>query len=133
MKVGARVNLDKVGAFASAACAVHCLLSGVALGLLSVVGLGFIGSVTTDIVFMVVTLSVAGLAIFSGLRKHHSLLPAGIFAVGLLAIVLSHFILKSPGDTRPESPLVTTLSVLGGLCLVTFHVVNLRLGRTCKH
>ena len=40
-----RINLDKLGACASAICAVHCLLTGIALGLLSVAGLGFMGSI----------------------------------------------------------------------------------------
>jgi len=44
MRVVGRLNLDRIGAIASTICAVHCLLTGVAFGLLSVFGLGFIGS-----------------------------------------------------------------------------------------
>ncbi|MBI3722145.1 MAG: MerC domain-containing protein, partial [Fimbriimonas ginsengisoli] len=65
-----RLNLDKVGACASAVCAVHCLLTGLALGLLSVVGFGFLGSLTADIAFLGVALSVGLLAVFHGIRRH---------------------------------------------------------------
>src|SRR5471030_1074854 len=88
-----RVNLDKVGAVASTLCAIHCLLTGVALGVLSVLGLGFIGSTTADIIFLSVTLSVASIAIFTGIRRHKSLVPAAFFAGGVVAIVISHFVL----------------------------------------
>ena len=131
--MSSRVNLDKVGAFASAACAVHCLLSGLALGLLSVLGMGFIGSTTTDIVFLTVTLSVASIAIFTGIRRHKSLKPAMIFAGGVAAIIVSHFVLDHDSKDLPTRILTTTLAVAGGILLVTFHVVNLRLQRQCKH
>ena len=133
MKVGARVNLDKVGAFASTACAIHCLLTGVALGLLSVLGLGFIGSKTTDIVFLTVTLSIASIAIFTGIRKHRSLVPAAFFIAGVISIVLSHFVLDHDSKDLPTRIATTTFAVLGGVFLVTFHVINLRMQKHCKH
>ena len=127
-----RINLDKVGAFASAACAVHCLVTGIALGVLSVLGLGFIGSTTTDIAFLTITLSVASIAIFTGYRRHRSMIPASIFMLGVTAILLSHFAFGKIGESH-EPILVTLLSVGGGCCLVAFHVVNLRLGQACMH
>ena len=127
------LTLDKVGAFASAACAVHCLLSGVALGVLSILGLGFIGSTTTDIVFMTVTLSIASLAIISGFRKHKSWTPAVIFFAGVVSILMSHLVLDHESKTMIMRGVTTLLAVSGGLLLVSFHVVNLRLQRSCQH
>ncbi len=118
-----RLDLDRVGACASAICAVHCLLSGVALSLLSVLGLGFIASGPSEIAFIGVTLVVGSTAVFIGHRKHRSLLPAVIYLVGLLAILGSHTLLNH------DTPIGTTASVLGGLCFVTFHLVNQRLIR----
>ena len=129
--------MDKVGAFASAVCAVHCLLTGVALGLLSVVGLGFIGSLATDIVFLVLVLSVGSFAIIHGIKKHHSAVPALIFVAGLLMFLIGHFAFGHShvhAAAEPWSPIrVTqvTLSVVGGLCLAMFHVVNLRMQKNC--
>ena len=127
MMIRGRFNVDKLGACASGICAVHCLLTGIAFGVLSVMGLKWFGSVTTDIVFLSVTLSIASIAIFSGYRRHASLLPAVLFALGVCAIVISHFVLKHDSGPSGEGMLTTVLSVGGGCCLVAFHLVNMRL------
>lgn len=126
--------MDKIGAFASAVCAVHCLLTGVALGLLSVAGLGFVGSLATDVVFLGVALTVGTTAIVHGRRKHHSIVPALIFAAGLSMFLLGHFAFGHSHAVGPWSwqrVAQVTLSVAGGLCIVLFHVVNLRLQKSC--
>ena len=133
MKVTSKLNLDKLGAYASAACAVHCLLSGLALGLMSVVGLGFIGSSTTDHVFLIVTLSIASLAIVSGYRKHRSWVPAILFGAGAFSITLSHLVLDGDSKNTAMRIVTTLLAVSGGLLLVVFHIVNRRLQMTCQH
>ena len=129
-----RFSVDKLGALASAVCAVHCLLTGVALGLFSVAGLGFVGSVVADAVFLLIAIAVGGTAIVHGARKHHSVVPALIFVVGLAMFVMGHFAF---GHTHGESAWSwqraahVALSVGGGLCIVLFHVVNLRLQKSC--
>jgi hypothetical protein len=131
-----QVNLDKVGAYASAICAVHCLLTGVALGLLSIIGLGFIGSVPAEIGFISVAVLVGSWAIVHGIRKHHSLIPALIFVMGLTFIALSHFAFPHHHSVNEPPTLGHTFStifaVLGGLSLVSFHLVNLRLQKGCE-
>lgn len=132
-----RINYDKVGAVASAVCAVHCLLTGIALGLLSVAGLGFVGSLWTDIVFLVLVLSVGATAIIHGVRKHHSVVPAMIFVGGLLMFLIGHFAFghsHAAAAAEPWGPVriaQVTLSVAGGLCIVLFHVVNIRMQKKC--
>jgi hypothetical protein len=118
-------SLDKVGAWASALCAVHCALTGVALGLLSVVGLGFLGSHVAEGVFISVAVVLGTVAIVHGLRKHGSIVPALIFVLGLGFITVSHFAFHHHG------PMGTLFSVLGGLSLVAFHIVNLRMHSGC--
>ena len=131
------INYDKVGAVASAVCAVHCLLTGVALGLLSVAGIGFVGSLWTDVVFLVLVLSVGATAVVHGMRKHHSVAPALIFLAGLLMFLIGHFALghshAAAADEAwgPIRIAQVTLSVAGGLCIVLFHVVNLRMQKKC--
>jgi membrane-bound ClpP family serine protease len=125
-----KVDLDKVGACASAACAVHCLLTGVAMSLLSVLGLGFFGSIWTDLAFLMIASVVGFMAIRQGYRHHLSYWPGAIFVLGMAAMVVSHFALgheHGHGATHnPHSLEVasTAIAVSGGLMLVTFHVVN---------
>jgi hypothetical protein len=133
MKTQTRVEVDRIGAYASAICAVHCLVTGVALGLLSFAGLGFLGSVAADVAFLSVAVLIATVAIVHGIRKHHSYKPALIFVAGLLSVILGHFVFRHdhPGGTEGPAIWSTVFSVVGGLCFVLFHVVNLRLQRAC--
>ena len=117
----ARVDLDKVGATASTVCAVHCFITGVAFGLLPLIGLGFFRSVWTDAAFIGIAITVGFFAVRQGIRRHGRLTPAIVFVTGLLSIVLGHFVLGH------ESVLGTVLSVGGGLALVSFHFMNRRM------
>lgn len=129
----AKVNLDKVGAVASAICAVHCALTGLALSLLSVVGLGFLGSTASEVGFIGFALVVGLWAIVHGLRKHHSPIPAAVFVLGLGCLSLSHFAFPhTHGSTSHPASLGSTIfAVLGGLSLVSFHALNLRYQKAC--
>lgn len=119
--------LDRVGAFASAICAVHCLLTGIAIGLLSVAGLGFLGNPIADIVFFGLALGLGSLAVWQGFRKHRSFLPMALYVGGLLSVLVAHFVLGH--DHRDIHS--TVLAVTGGLMLVAFHIVNMSLHHRC--
>lgn len=123
--------LDRVGACASAICAVHCVLTGVALGLLSSLGLGFFGHLWVDIAFVLVAVVVGGVALWHGTRRHGSAIPALFYVAGLLCVALAHFEDFSHGlpvHAEHRHGIVTTvMSVIGGLCFVMFHILNLRL------
>lgn len=129
MKVGQSLNLDRLGAFASAVCAVHCLITGVALGLLSVVGLGFLGSPQAEAGFFFTTLTIGTVALIHGRRRHHSMIPAIIFVTGLACLLISHFVFGHEGHGNRLGP--TILNVMGGLSLVLFHCTNQRMQHGC--
>ena len=141
-----RFDVDKWGAFASGLCAVHCLLVGVAFGLLPVIGLGFIATHEAEFAFFSAAILFGIWAIASGRRKHGSWLPAKVFATGLVLVAVSHFVIGHPdlhghglhsavGLQLPESfgAVGTVMAVCGGLTLVAFHFVNHRLANkaTC--
>lgn len=131
MRNDARWNWDRVGTYASAICAVHCLLTGVALGLLSVMGLGFLGSPITEAAFFIVAVVVGVAALVHGRRKHHSVLPALIFVSGMASLLISHFVFGHGHEGGHSSPGGTFFAVLGGASLVIFHVVNRTLQHRC--
>jgi hypothetical protein len=122
---------DRVGTIASAICAVHCFITGIALGLLSYVGLGFFGSLTADLIFLGSAIAIAVIAIRHGISKHHSYVPSLIFVFGLVLVSVGHFGFKHSHDGQGPSPLASLFSVLGGVCFVLFHVVNFLLQRKC--
>jgi hypothetical protein len=120
-----RINMDRVGAIASAACAVHCVLTGLALGLMSVTGLGLIGSPIVEAAFFLTAVLVGTWALVHGVRKHHSYRPALVFILGMGSLLVSHFILGH------DSLAGSLTSAFGGVCLVTFHILNQRMGHSC--
>lgn len=121
------LNLDKIGACASTLCAIHCLLTGAAMGLLAVLGLGFLGNPWVEISFFSVALLVGGLAVFHGKKRHHSWIPALVFLAGIACIVLSHLVGHDHDAGAHGTPLGTTLAVAGGLLIAAFHFVNRRM------
>ncbi|RYG26755.1 MerC domain-containing protein [bacterium] len=132
MTRGSRINLDRIGAMASTICAVHCLITGIALGLLSVLGLGFLGSETAEYTFLAVTVTIGVLAVWHGRKKHHSTLPAVFFVLGLGCWLVSHFVFGHGHGAGERSNLGgTAFAVLGGLLIVAFHVLNQRLAHRC--
>jgi hypothetical protein len=128
------LNFDRIGTIASAICAVHCVITGLAFGLLSVAGLEFLGSIQAEIAFISVALAVGGVAIWHGVKRHHSYRPALLFASGVGLIVLKHFIWKEhvheAGFHLEDIP-STLVSVAAGACLIGFHIWNMRLQHRC--
>lgn len=122
----ARWNVDRIGAYASAICAVHCVLTGVALGLLSVLGLDFIGSPVTEAMFFLTAVVVGSWALIHGMRKHRSAVPGSVFVIGMGCLLVSHFAF---GHGTAGG---TIFSVLGGLSLLAFHWLNRRLSHGCN-
>jgi len=131
---------DRVGALAGLACAVHCVLVSVAIGAISVVGIELLHSRWTDWAFVGVSLLVGIFAAWAGHRRHGSWLPATLFVFGVLLIVIGHY---GFGDLHwgaaiqwldnPWLGVERVLTVLGGLTLVAYHLVNSRLpGRTTE-
>lgn len=116
----------KVGAWAGAICAVHCVLTAVGLGLLSVAGFGFLGSPIVEASFVGVLLVTGIWALLHGLRRHHSWIPACVFIFGLALIAASHFAVEA-GGTRTQGSVSVVLAVAGGLCIAAFQFVNLRI------
>ena len=115
---------DKVGAFASTVCAVHCVLTGLALGLLSVAGLGFVASPAAEAAFFGFAFVLGVAALIHGRRKHHSRVPAAVFALGMVLLTSAHTVFE-------ETAAHHWVSAAGGIALVAFHVLNARLGHRC--
>jgi hypothetical protein len=126
LTVATKTNWDRLGTWASAICAVHCVLTGFAVGLLSVVGLSFVGSPLAEAIFIFAAVLLGSIAVYHGHRKHHSLLPAVIFVLGLGFIVVAHLAFEH------HDPGSTLFSVLGGSSLIAFHYTNMRLQRGCS-
>jgi hypothetical protein len=130
--------MAKVGACASAICAVHCVLTGAAFGLLSVAGLAFLREHWVELTFLGTTGLIGIWALRHGMRRHGSWIPSAFFIVGVGMVVAKHFVVghESAGFWALFLP------ILGSLSLVLFFVTNARLphkncgcfrGTQCQH
>lgn len=116
-------RLEKIGACASAICAVHCVLTGAAVGILSVAGLSFLTEPWIEEVFLGTTALLGLWAMWHGWKRHGSWLPSLFFVFGLGLAVVKHFAIgheNAPGWAF-------WLSLGGAASLVTFFVLNARL------
>lgn len=116
-------RMDRIGACASAICAVHCVLTGAAFGLLSVAGLAFLREPWVEAIFFVSTVLIGGWALRHGLRRHGSWLPSAFFIAGLGLIVAKHLLL---GEAETGFWAVV-FAVASSLCLIAFFLTNARL------
>jgi hypothetical protein len=119
-------RLDRFGAAASLACAVHCAAMPMLVGLLPIVGLSFLASEQAE-------WSLVGLSLCVGIwslllsyaRKHRHWRPLLIFAFGASLIIAVRLLAEE--GSRLEAPAM----VAGALLIACAHMVNRQLRRRC--
>lgn len=117
-------------------CAVHCVLTGFAVGILSAFGLNFVGSVAAEMALLATAMLVGSFAAYRGFRQHRSWIPVSLFLTALSVITIRHLFFHHVesvgGVTHHDHSLVgTVLSILGGCMLIAFHLVNSRKIHAC--
>lgn len=123
---------DRLGTIASFLCAVHCAITGIAVSVLSVIGFTYLQSPLLEWGFLGFALVFGGWAVVRGYGIHKAFTPALIFVAGFLLLVVSHVV----EPRRPDggsTGYAELLSVLGGICLISFHYFNRQFMKTCNH
>lgn len=123
-------NLDRVASVASALCAIHCFLVAVALGAVSLVGFGWFENVLVDVAFLGIALGVGGLAAYRGFARHGNARVMALYGLGLGLLLLANAL--ALGGVGGAGTLHALLAVAGGVTLVVFHVLNMRVRRPCE-
>jgi hypothetical protein len=118
--------IDRLGALASGACAVHCVLSAILPEALAAVGLGALLGQELEWCFTFAALVFAATALSVGWRKHRSRPVVALLGGGIVALLLAH-LLEGAGEM-----VCISLSVLGGALLVTGHLSNIRASRRLR-
>ena len=118
--------LDRLGTFASGACAVHCALSAILPEALAAVGLGALLGHEFEWGFTLAALVLAAAALSQGWRKHRSRRVAGLLGGGIVALLLAR-LLEDAGEV-----VCVSLSILGGTLLVLGHLSNIRASRRVR-
>ena len=136
---------DWLGIVASVGCAIHCAAMPFVFAYLPTLGLSFLADAAFHKWMALVCFLIAIVAFIPGLRKHGSWIPISIGAVGLAVITYAAFGLggeccascsAAAGATESKSDLLATLAPwitpLGGVLLVTAHLMNRRCGCNCS-
>ena len=110
-------TLDKVGAAASLACAIHCIALPIAIALLPVLGLAWLDNPWVDRVFLAAALVFAAVVHPKGYKRHRRCLPVSLAACALIGIALT----LSFWESAPAHDYVVAF---GGLVLASSHFLN---------
>ena len=117
-------NVDRVGAVVSFACAVHCLALPLCLSVLPLLGLGFLASEGFEVGMIGFALLFATLSLCWGSRVHGRKHLFTFIAVALVLFSAAHEFGHDVGHS--------ILMGLGGLLLVSAHILNRRLCKSCN-
>lgn len=121
---GAHHVLDWTGVIISGLCAIHCIALPFLFVILPALSSTILGDEFVEMLVLMCSVSIAGISLFWGLRKHRSAAPFKVAALGALlfttALSLEHGLLHS------------LLLGGGGICLAFAHYQNLQLCRPCK-
>jgi len=119
--------LDRLGATASTACAIHCMITPFVLGLLPVLGIGFLAAPWFETTVVLGAISLAVISLMHGYLHHRQFYALWLLLIGAVLLLSGRFVI---GNSRQliETPLV----VLGGLALAGAHLINRRLCKSCE-
>ncbi|MBL0164835.1 MAG: MerC domain-containing protein [Xanthomonadales bacterium] len=129
---GLESRVDRVGAFASMLCAIHCALLPLIFGILPALGLGFLAGHAFEQVFVSFAIVLASISLLFGLRRHGRYRAFLFLVPGILLLVAGVL-----AGTDHASPWHATVVSVGGTMIALSHVINMRLTHVhspaCRH
>lgn len=119
-------TLDRFGMLASCACAVHCAVVPILLGVLPLVGVAWLGDERIELFMLGVAIIIGSVSLLPAYsRHHHRRLPLITFTAGVVLIILAHLAVDEATASH------TVLVVAGGLIISIAHFLNRRFCQTC--
>jgi hypothetical protein len=95
--------VDRFGAFASAACAVHCSVSALLPAAFAALGLGFLVGHETEWVLTLVAVSFGVVAFAVGWRRHRKILVFAMLAIGVSGLLAAR-VIEGEGHHHGHEP-----------------------------
>lgn len=123
-----QIDLDKAGATASLACAVHCALMPLVVTLLPLVGLSILADERTEWALLALSAVLASSSLGLGYREHRRRQALLVLSLGLTALVTGRILEESHFETAGVIGVV-----LGGCTVAAAHFINRRLCQTCRN
>ena len=124
-------SLERAGMIASFACAVHCALTPLVIGVVPFLGMRFLADERAEWILVGVSMAIGISTLLPAyIRRHRQAKPLLLFASGLCLILLGH--LGPAAGPLTEMP----MAVSGGLLVTASQLLNRRLCQsftTCQH
>lgn len=135
-------KLDRAGAVASFLCAIHCALMPIVITLLPLLGLSFLASEPVEWALLAASAALGSWSLCLGFRQHRSRRVFMILAVATALLVAGrifhqpHLHQLHAGEHHDHAHYASIwgpiLMVLGGLTMMSAHLLNHRLCHACK-
>jgi hypothetical protein len=116
--------IDSLGTTVSIVCAIHCSVFPLLVGVLPLLGLGFLLGDGVEKIFIAASLILAGSSFTWGFRYHRRF--------HIFVFLLSALVLISAGRYWVDDPHEPSIVISGTLILAAGHFLNRRLCRLCK-
>lgn len=120
-------KLDRAGVTASFLCAIHCAVMPFIITVLPLLGLGFLASEPVEWALLACSAVLGTLSLCVGFREHKRRRVFGVLGLALAFLVAGRIFHEHHLDWW--GPI---LMVLGGLTMMSAHVFNRTLCRSCR-
>jgi hypothetical protein len=118
--------LDRFGMIASCACAIHCAVVPILLGVLPLVGVAVLGDERLELLMLGVAICIGVASLLPAYIRHHRRsLPLLTFTAGLALVIIAHLAVKETGLPH------TMFVVAGGFIISVAHFLNRRFCQKC--
>lgn len=127
--------LDKLGLATSLVCAIHCAVLPLVVGILPLIGMGFMAHGLFDWAMVGLAISVGSFSLLHGHKKHKKHAPICFFIPGIFIILISLFVLTHEDGCEHshegEIPYHSIIMAIGGLLVAVSHFINMKLCKSC--
>jgi hypothetical protein len=121
--------IDRIGAFGSLACAIHCAALPLLIAVLPSLGLAGWFDDGFELAFVIFASLLGTASLISGYRRHHAVRALSLLVPGLGALWIGVLYPPLHGSTLPHAIAMTFGGTLVGLA----HLANLRLNHSHVH
>ncbi|MEH6418741.1 MerC domain-containing protein [Pseudomonas sp. CGJS7] len=121
--------LDRIGAFGSLACAVHCAALPLLIAVLPSLGVAVWFGDSFELAFVIFATLLGSISVISGYRRHHELRAFSLLVPGLALLWVGVLYAPLHHSLLPHAIAMTCGGVLVGLA----HLANLRLNHGHIH
>jgi hypothetical protein len=123
---------EKIGFWASIACAIHCTIVPIATIGFPIIGLSLISTEIFEWILLSVSLVMGLTSLCFGFRKHRSLKALSLLATGFTLIVIARLLHDHNSKVGFHFDYINVMLIIGGILISMSYYINNKLCGSCK-